>query len=154
MTAREMHDAVLARATEADVFIGVAAVADYHVGQRQEPQAQEDGRGGARRSSCAENPDILAPVAALPNAPVLRRVSPPRPRTCASTRRRSAAQEADPAARRRTSPRRRSGATTTRSRSFDDRTASTSLARAPKIVLARQLVAHIVEHARRRSGAS
>jgi phosphopantothenoylcysteine decarboxylase/phosphopantothenate--cysteine ligase len=66
-TAREMHDAVMARASGADVFIGVAAVADYHVVQ---PKTQKAKKGdGPPTFELAENPDILASVAALPRPP-------------------------------------------------------------------------------------
>jgi phosphopantothenoylcysteine decarboxylase/phosphopantothenate--cysteine ligase len=66
-TAREMYDAVMARAKAADVFIGVAAVADYHVVQ---PKAHKMKKGdGPPSLQLAENPDILAAVAALQKAP-------------------------------------------------------------------------------------
>jgi phosphopantothenoylcysteine decarboxylase/phosphopantothenate--cysteine ligase len=66
-TAREMYDAVLARAKSADVFIGVAAVADYHVVQ---PKGHKMKKGdGPPKFELAENPDILAAVAALEKRP-------------------------------------------------------------------------------------
>ena len=66
-TAREMHDAVMARAKGADVFIGVAAVADYHVVQ---PKGHKAKKGeGPPTFELAENPDILASVAALARPP-------------------------------------------------------------------------------------
>ena len=66
-TAREMYDAVMARATGADVFIGVAAVADYHVVQ---PKGHKMKKGdGPPSFELAENPDILAAVAALEKRP-------------------------------------------------------------------------------------
>jgi phosphopantothenoylcysteine decarboxylase/phosphopantothenate--cysteine ligase len=66
-TARELHDAVMARAKGADVFIGVAAVADYHVVQ---PKGQKMKKGdGPPSFELAENPDILAAVAALEKRP-------------------------------------------------------------------------------------
>lgn len=66
-TAREMYDAVMARAKGADVFIGVAAVADYHVVQ---PKGHKLKKGdGPPRIELAENPDILASVAALEKRP-------------------------------------------------------------------------------------
>ncbi|HET9043995.1 MAG TPA: bifunctional phosphopantothenoylcysteine decarboxylase/phosphopantothenate--cysteine ligase CoaBC [Burkholderiales bacterium] len=66
-TAREMYDAVMARAKGADVFIGVAAVADYHVVQ---PKGHKMKKGdGPPRFELAENPDILAAVAALEKRP-------------------------------------------------------------------------------------
>lgn len=66
-TARQMYDAVMARAQAADVFIGVAAVADYHVVQ---PKGHKMKKGeGPPRFEMAENPDILAAVAALDRPP-------------------------------------------------------------------------------------
>lgn len=66
-TAREMYDATMARARGASVFIGVAAVADYHVVQ---PKGQKMKKGdGPPRFELAENPDILAAVAALERPP-------------------------------------------------------------------------------------
>ncbi len=66
-TAREMHKAVMARAPTAQVFIGVAAVSDYHVVQ---PKGHKLKRGnGPPTFELAENPDILAAVAALDRRP-------------------------------------------------------------------------------------
>jgi phosphopantothenoylcysteine decarboxylase/phosphopantothenate--cysteine ligase len=66
-TARQMYDAVMARAKAADVFIGVAAVADYHVVQ---PKGHKMKKGeGPPTLDLAENPDILAAVAALDKPP-------------------------------------------------------------------------------------
>jgi phosphopantothenoylcysteine decarboxylase/phosphopantothenate--cysteine ligase len=66
-TAREMFDATMSRARDASVFIGVAAVADYHVVQ---PKSHKVKKGdGPPRFELAENPDILAAVAALEKPP-------------------------------------------------------------------------------------
>jgi phosphopantothenoylcysteine decarboxylase/phosphopantothenate--cysteine ligase len=66
-TAREMYDAVMGRAKDADVFIAVAAVADYHVVQ---PKGHKMKKGdGPPSFELAENPDILAAVAALEKRP-------------------------------------------------------------------------------------
>ena len=66
-TAREMFDAVKKDAKGADVFIAVAAVADYRV---KNPSAKKIKKGnGAPRLELEENPDILAWVAALPKPP-------------------------------------------------------------------------------------
>jgi phosphopantothenoylcysteine decarboxylase/phosphopantothenate--cysteine ligase len=66
-TAREMHEAVMARAPSAQVFIGVAAVSDYHVVQ---PKGHKLKKGnGPPGFELAENPDILAAVAALDKRP-------------------------------------------------------------------------------------
>lgn len=66
-TAREMFDAVKKDARNADVFISVAAVADYRV---RKPAAQKIKKANGHLSlELEENPDILAWVAGLPRAP-------------------------------------------------------------------------------------
>jgi phosphopantothenoylcysteine decarboxylase/phosphopantothenate--cysteine ligase len=67
-TAREMFDAVKKGAKSADVFISVAAVADYRV---KNPSRQKIKKANGRNLSLEleENPDILAWVAALPKGP-------------------------------------------------------------------------------------
>src|SRR5258706_8278997 len=66
-TAREMFDAVKKDAKRADVFISVAAVADYRV---KNPSAQKIKKVNGHLSlELVENPDILAWVAALPQPP-------------------------------------------------------------------------------------
>lgn len=67
-SAQEMHDAVLPRASEADIFVGVAAVADYRVANAAGQKLKKDA-GGIPPLQLVENPDILASVAALPDAP-------------------------------------------------------------------------------------
>ena len=66
-SAQEMHDAVHARAGSADIFIGVAAVADY----RPEHVADKKMKKDDEKISLdlVRNPDILASVAALKPAP-------------------------------------------------------------------------------------
>lgn len=66
-SALEMHQAVMARAAESDVFIGVAAVADYRVANVAGHKLKK-GRGKPT-IELVENPDILAEVAALPQGP-------------------------------------------------------------------------------------
>ena len=68
MTAREMFDVVKLRATQCDIFIAVAAVADYHVVNGSAHKLKKDG-SGKFTLELAENPDILAHVAALPKPP-------------------------------------------------------------------------------------
>ena len=68
-SAREMHDAVMREVGSCDVFISVAAVADYHVANRSAEKLKKDGSGTPPVIELAENPDILAAVARLPNAP-------------------------------------------------------------------------------------
>lgn len=66
-TARQMHDAVMARAEASDIFIAVAAVADYHVVNVADHKLKKD--GGAPTIRLAENPDILGSVAKLKRPP-------------------------------------------------------------------------------------
>ncbi|MBH5328428.1 bifunctional phosphopantothenoylcysteine decarboxylase/phosphopantothenate--cysteine ligase CoaBC [Eikenella sp. S3360] len=68
-SAQEMYDAVMREAGACDVFIGVAAVADYCVANRSAEKLKKDGSGTPPAIELAENPDILAAVARLPNAP-------------------------------------------------------------------------------------
>jgi phosphopantothenoylcysteine decarboxylase / phosphopantothenate---cysteine ligase len=66
-TAREMFEAVKKDARHADIFIAVAAVADYRV---KHPAAQKIKKGnGHLLLELEENPDILAWVAAQPKPP-------------------------------------------------------------------------------------
>ena len=67
-SALDMHAAVMAQATDSDVFIGVAAVADYRVANAAEHKLKKD-TGGIQPIELIENPDILAEVAALSDAP-------------------------------------------------------------------------------------
>ena len=67
-SAQEMHDAVLPRASDAEIFIGVAAVADYRVVNASAHKLKKS-PGGIPNLQLAENPDILAAVAALPKGP-------------------------------------------------------------------------------------
>lgn len=67
-SALDMHAAVMARAASADIFIGVAAVADYRVANAAEHKLKKD-CGGVPPIELVENPDILAEVAALKNGP-------------------------------------------------------------------------------------
>jgi phosphopantothenoylcysteine decarboxylase / phosphopantothenate---cysteine ligase len=67
LTAGEMHREVMKRAKQADVFIAVAAVADY---RPTAPKSHKIKRGNGHLSLELEaNPDILAEVAALPKGP-------------------------------------------------------------------------------------
>ena len=67
-SALDMHAAVMARASLSDIFIGVAAVADYRVANAAEHKLKKD-TGGIPPIELVENPDILAEVAALPDGP-------------------------------------------------------------------------------------
>lgn len=70
MTARQMHDAVMAQARRADIFIAVAAVADWHVKNVSENKVKKTAAGGgAPVLEFEANPDILADVARLQGGP-------------------------------------------------------------------------------------
>jgi len=62
-SAREMLDAVMDKVGGQHVFVGVAAVADWHVENASEHKIKKDG-SGAPVLQFAQNPDILASVAA------------------------------------------------------------------------------------------
>ncbi|HUX91924.1 MAG TPA: bifunctional phosphopantothenoylcysteine decarboxylase/phosphopantothenate--cysteine ligase CoaBC [Gallionellaceae bacterium] len=66
-SASEMFDAVKKEVAASDIFIGVAAVADYRVAQASAQKIKKD--GGNLTLELVPNPDILAYVAALPNPP-------------------------------------------------------------------------------------
>jgi len=66
--AADMHRAVL-DALPADVFIGVAAVADWRVANPSDRKIKKDDRGTPPALQFERNADILASVAALPDAP-------------------------------------------------------------------------------------
>ncbi|MDR2164969.1 MAG: bifunctional phosphopantothenoylcysteine decarboxylase/phosphopantothenate--cysteine ligase CoaBC [Zoogloeaceae bacterium] len=68
-SALEMHAAVMERATDVDVFIGVAAVADYRPAHAAGQKIKKDAET-LRTLSLVPNPDILAEVAALPDPPL------------------------------------------------------------------------------------
>jgi phosphopantothenoylcysteine decarboxylase/phosphopantothenate--cysteine ligase len=68
-TAQQMHDVVLSRAAGNDIFIAVAAVADWRVANASEQKLKKTGAGDVPQLEFAQNPDILAAVAALPDKP-------------------------------------------------------------------------------------
>lgn len=68
-TAQQMHDAVFARISGQDVFIAVAAVADWHVANASVRKLKKNADGAAPQLTLVQNPDILADVAALPERP-------------------------------------------------------------------------------------
>lgn len=66
-TAQEMYDAVMARVKECDIFIGVAAVADYHC---MNVSAQKIKKNETQWTlTLKQNPDILQAVAHLEHPP-------------------------------------------------------------------------------------
>lgn len=66
-SATEMFEAVKQRVSDADIFIAVAAVADYRVAQASEQKIKKS--DAKLTLELIPNPDILAYVAALPDAP-------------------------------------------------------------------------------------
>jgi len=137
-SALQMHDAVMARVARADVFIGVAAVADYRP-KEAKPHKIKKGKGAVTLELRA-NPDILATVAARK-----------RPPFCVGFAAETENLEAYAAAKRKRKnlpllaanlAQHAFGADDNQLVLFDDQ-GRHELARAPKIVLARQLVTHI-----------
>lgn len=66
---RQMHAHVMQLAPRQDIFISVAAVADWHVSNAQPQKVKKTGAQGGLDLALSENPDILAEVAALPHGP-------------------------------------------------------------------------------------
>ena len=67
-TALEMYDAVMQEVTQHEIFISVAAVADWRVANASDHKIKKE-FAGAPDLQFEENPDILASVAAHENAP-------------------------------------------------------------------------------------
>jgi phosphopantothenoylcysteine decarboxylase/phosphopantothenate--cysteine ligase len=70
-TARQMHDVVLREVVGVDAFVAVAAVADWHVVNAVDKKIKKSPGAASEGPALqfAPNPDILAAVAALPDAP-------------------------------------------------------------------------------------
>ncbi|PXX39706.1 phosphopantothenoylcysteine decarboxylase/phosphopantothenate--cysteine ligase [Undibacterium pigrum] len=70
-TAQQMHDAVMAQLKQQkqDIFVAVAAVADWKVANVSAQKLKKTGANDTPQLQFAPNPDILASVAAMPNAP-------------------------------------------------------------------------------------
>jgi len=68
-SARQMHDAVLARARMTDVFIAAAAVGDFRPRDIARHKLKKASRDSGLELSLVQNPDILAEVAALDPRP-------------------------------------------------------------------------------------
>jgi len=68
-TAQEMYAAVMSQVDGQDVFIAVAAVADWRVANASTQKLKKDASGVAPALKFEQNPDILATVAALPKRP-------------------------------------------------------------------------------------
>jgi len=67
ISAEDMFEAVKRHVADNDIFIGVAAVADYRVGQPSEQKIKKS--ANKLTLELIPNPDILAYVASLPNPP-------------------------------------------------------------------------------------
>ena len=67
VSAKEMHGEVMAQAPSSDIFISVAAVADYRVEQQQTSKIKKTDND--LTLTLVRNPDILATVASLPDKP-------------------------------------------------------------------------------------
>jgi phosphopantothenoylcysteine decarboxylase/phosphopantothenate--cysteine ligase len=139
-SALQMHDAVMARVAKADVFIGVAAVADYRP-KEAKPHKLKKG-AGVPTVELQLNPDILATVAARK-----------RPPFCVGFAAETENLEAYAAEKRRRKKlpllaanlaQHAFGAEDNQLILFDDQ-GRHELPRAPKLALARQLIAHIAK---------
>jgi len=138
-TAAEMFDAVKRNAARTDIYIGVAAVADYRVDQPRKHKIKKTDRAQLELK-LVPNPDILAWMAARPNPPFCVGFA-------AESRNLNA--YADEKRRRKKVPlmvanlaQQAIGSDDNEVTLFDDK-GSHKLPRAPKEVVARQLISHI-----------
>jgi phosphopantothenoylcysteine decarboxylase/phosphopantothenate--cysteine ligase len=65
-SAEQMLAAVLPQASQHQIFVATAAVADWRPAQAADTKIKKDGSGRVPVLELTENPDILATVAALP----------------------------------------------------------------------------------------
>ena len=68
-SAQQMHDAVMAQIGEQDIFIAVAAVADWRVANASDQKIKKANDSDTPQLEFTQNPDILASVAALAKPP-------------------------------------------------------------------------------------
>jgi phosphopantothenoylcysteine decarboxylase/phosphopantothenate--cysteine ligase len=68
-TAQQMHDAVMRAVPDYDIFIGVAAVADWRADHVAGHKIKKNADRSMPAFTFVENPDILASVAKLPHPP-------------------------------------------------------------------------------------
>lgn len=68
-TAQQMHDAVFAQIDEQDIFISVAAVADWRITNVSKQKLKKGGGDEFPKLQFEQNPDILAEVASLAHPP-------------------------------------------------------------------------------------
>jgi phosphopantothenoylcysteine decarboxylase / phosphopantothenate---cysteine ligase len=137
-TAEQMFEAVKKAAPASDVFISVAAVADYKVRNRA---AQKIKKGAAGMTlDLTENPDILAHVAAMKNAPFCVGFAAESEKLAENARAKRARKKVPLLAA--NLAQHALGADNNEITLFDDAGAH-PLGRGPKLELARKLVAHI-----------
>src|ERR1051325_10023718 len=138
-TAKEMFDAVKQAAPAADVFISVAAVADYRV-KDPSPRKIKKANGRPVTLEIVENPDILGHVAAMENAPFCVGFAAESEDLAANAARKRA-QKRIPLLAATLAPD-ALGADDNAIRLYDER-GEHDLGRGPKLELARKLVAHV-----------
>jgi phosphopantothenoylcysteine decarboxylase/phosphopantothenate--cysteine ligase len=144
-TAREMHQAVMARAKEADVFVSVAAVADY---RPVDSTPHKIKRGNGNLSvELVPNPDILGEVAALPKGPFCVGFAAETEDLVANAKAKRGKKGIPLLA---ANLAQETFGKDTNALTLFDEDGVHELPRAPKIVLARQLVAHIAKMLPRR----
>ena len=68
-SAEQMLDAVMERVADTDIFIGVAAVADYRPATIEEQKIKKN--ADSMTLALVKNPDIISCVAALPDGPMV-----------------------------------------------------------------------------------
>lgn len=69
VSAQDMYDGVMANMTDCDIFIGVAAVADFRPNQMATQKIKKGSGENILNIELVENPDIVASVAGLENKP-------------------------------------------------------------------------------------
>lgn len=68
-SAQDMYDTVMAQVAQHEIFIAVAAVADWRVANASDQKLKKQHDSDTPTLEFAQNPDILAAVARLPNRP-------------------------------------------------------------------------------------
>jgi phosphopantothenoylcysteine decarboxylase/phosphopantothenate--cysteine ligase len=137
-TAEQMFEAVKKAAAASDIFIAVAAVADYRV---KKPAAQKIKKGTAGMTlDLAENPDILSYVAAMESPPFCVGFAAESEKLAENARAKRAGKKIPLLAA--NLAQHALGADDNEITLFDD-AGEHSLGRGPKLQLARKLVAHI-----------
>ena len=151
VSAQEMHDAVLAQISGSDLFIGVAAVADY----RPASAAAQKIKKSAERLTIelVRNPDILATVAALKVPPFTVGFAAETGDLEAAARSKLAAKGVDLIAANLVGAAEGGFGSDQNRLLLVDNTGGTELALAPKTQLARTLIQHIAQrlHAKNRT---